>query len=207
MGAFPTSDMLGHKILKDRVFNALDSCQESQGVDFKESAPWDNLKWRLVKTALAMGNLRDGGLIVIGASERNEKWELTGITPEHIATYDVDVIINFINSFSSPYLNIDIVLIKYRDGNEYLSLQVNEFNDTPIICKKNGGGGLVEGGIYIRPPGMAQTTKVMNATQMHDLLELAAEKRARRILEVSRRVGLVAMETSSKLFDDELGGL
>jgi hypothetical protein len=47
----------------------------------------------------------------------------------------------------------------------------------------------------------------MNASQMHDLLELAAEKRARRILEVSRRVGLVPEETAAKRFEKELGGL
>jgi predicted HTH transcriptional regulator len=207
MGAFPTSDMPGHKRLHDRVFNALDCCQESQGIDFKESAFWDVLKWRLIKTALAMGNLRDGGIIIIGVSERGGTWELTGIKPEHLATYDVDVLISTINAYSSPHIDIDIVLVEYRNGNKFLSFQVNEFSDTPIICKKNGDGGLIEGGIYVRPPGMARTTRVMNAMQMHDLLELAAEKRARHILEASRRVGLVPSDTFSKRFEDELEGL
>ncbi len=79
MGAIPTSDMPGHAKLHERVLNALDRCQESKGVDFKESAPWDNLKWQLIRTAIAMGNLRDGGIIVIGASERGDSWDLTGI--------------------------------------------------------------------------------------------------------------------------------
>jgi hypothetical protein len=42
---------------------------------------------------------------------------------------------------------------------------------------------------------------------MQSLLELAAEKRARRILEVAHRIGLKASETSSQKFEDELGGL
>jgi len=42
---------------------------------------------------------------------------------------------------------------------------------------------------------------------MHDLLELAAEKRARRILEVAHRIGLKATDTSSKMFEDELDSL
>jgi len=78
MGAIPTSDMPGHKRLHDRVLSALDRCQEGQAIDFKESAPWESLKWRIVVTALGMGNLRDGGVIVIGASEREQIWELTG---------------------------------------------------------------------------------------------------------------------------------
>jgi len=43
--------------------------------------------------------------------------------------------------------------------------------------------------------------------QMHDLLELAAEKRARGILQISRRIGLVAKPVASEQFDQELEGL
>ena len=209
MGAIPTSDMPGHKRLHDRVFNALDRCQESQGIDFKESASWKTLKWRIICTALAMANLRDGGIIVIGASERGDTWGLTGITSEHLETFDVDDMIAAVNKYGSPHIEIDVVTVKYRNGHNFLAIQINEFSDTPIICKKNGSNdsGLVAGAVYVRPPGVAQTTRVMNAEQMRDLLELAAEKRARRILEVSRRVGLVPETTSTELFDEELEGL
>jgi hypothetical protein len=80
MMASPTSDMAGHPRLHDRVMTALNRCLESQDVDFKESAPWPDLRYRIVKTAMAMGNLRDGGIIVVGASERNATWGLTGIS-------------------------------------------------------------------------------------------------------------------------------
>ncbi len=209
MGAIPTSDMPGYRRLHERVFNALDRCQETQGIDFKESAPWDSLKWRIITTSLGMGNLRDGGIIVIGASERGKIWELNGITDEHLATYDPDVIIDVVNKYSSPNVELDIVLAKYKNDRDFLSIQINEFKDTPIVCKKNGpsGGGITEGAVYVRPPGVAKTTRVMNSSQMHDLLELAAEKRARRMLEVSRRIGLVSIPTSTERFDEELEGL
>ena len=108
MGAIPTSDMPGHRRLHEKVFSALDRCQETQGIDFKESASWNTLRWRLVRTLLAMGNLRDGGIIVIGASERGDTWDLTGITSEDLATYDVDVIIDTVNKYSSPPISIDM---------------------------------------------------------------------------------------------------
>jgi hypothetical protein len=209
MGAIPTSDMPGYRRLHERVFNALDRCQETQGIDFKESAPWNSLKWRIITTSLGMGNLRDGGIIVIGASERGQTWELTGITDEHLATYDPDVIIDVVNKYSSPNVEMDIVLTKYKNDRDFLSIQINEFKDAPIVCKKNGprGGGITEGAVYVRPPGVARTTRVMNSSQMYDLLELAAEKRARRMLEVSRRIGLVSIPTSTERFDEELEGL
>jgi hypothetical protein len=209
MGAIPTSDMLGHKQLHERVVNTLDRCQESQGIDFKESEPWESLKWRIVHTSLAMGNLRDGGIIIIGASERETTWELTGIKSEHLQTYDVDTIIDFSNKYASPIVDLDIVIVKYRNGIDFLAIQIREFNDTPIVCKKNGPDGkkILAGAVYVRTPGIAKTTKVMKASQMHDLLELAAEKRARRILEVSRRIGLEPRQTASEYFDKELEGL
>jgi predicted HTH transcriptional regulator len=208
MGAIPTSDMPGHRQIHERAVNALDRCQESQGIDFKESAPWESLKWKIICTALAMGNLRDGGIIVIGASERGQTWELTGIGPDHLETYTVDIIIDVINKYASPNLDLDIVRVP-RNGIEFLAIQIREFSDTPIVCKNNGpqGKSIVEGAVYVRPPGIAKTTRVMKASQMHDLLELAAEKRARRILEVSRRIGLEPRPIAKEYFDEELEGL
>jgi len=214
MSSIPTSDMPGHKKLHEQVINALDRCIEDQGIDFKESEPWETLKWRIIKTSLGMGNLRDGGIIIIGASERNQTWDLTGIMPEHLKTYKVDTIIDVTNKYASPYVKLDICLVKYRNGYTFLAIYVKEFVDTPIVCKKDGntGEGIIEGAVYIRPPGMAKTTRVMHALQMHDLLELAAEKRARNILEVSSRIGLIVkpIETNKRAierFEDELGGL
>ena len=78
--AIPTSDKPGHRALHERVLAALDTCVESQRVDFKESAPWDALRYKIIRTAMAMANLRDGRLLVIGVGERGPEWDLTGIS-------------------------------------------------------------------------------------------------------------------------------
>lgn len=205
MGAFPTSDKPGHKKLHERVMLALDTCQEYQDVDFKESQPWTELQWRIIKTALAMANLRDGGIIVIGVSERDQEWGLDGISDKDLETYDVDRIIDKINSFASPHLQTDIVIAKHQNV-PYIAIQLHEFSDSPVVCQKNGNCGLAEGAIYVRPPGKARTTKVMNAIQMQDLLQLAAEKCARRIIEVGKTVGLEPKQSATQSFDKELEG-
>ncbi len=199
--------MPGHKRVHQRAVGALETCQESQGVDFKESAAWEVLKWKVIKTVLGMGNLRDGGIIIVGVSERGKSWKLEGISPADLETYDVDVVSDQIHSYISPHAKIDIVTVEHINGKPFLVIQVEEFSETPLVCKKNGPEGLAEGTIFIRPPGMAKTTKVINASQMQDLLELATEKRARRLLEVSKRVGLVPKESASELFDKELEGI
>ncbi len=134
MGALPTSDMPGHKQLHDKVFSALHRCQESQRIEFKESAPWESLKWKIIRTALAMANLRDGGIIVIGPSERGNTWDLsTGITNEHLKSYDIDTVLDCINNYASPYIELEMVVVKYKNEKEFLAIQVSEFVDTPIV--------------------------------------------------------------------------
>ena len=96
------------------------------------------------------------------------------------------------------------------EESEFLAIQVREFEDTPCVCKRNGtdeSDSFRQGDVFIRPPGKAQTKRVSTATEMHDLLELAAEKRARRLIERSHRIGLGPVETRTAPFDDELEGL
>jgi hypothetical protein len=156
-----------------------------------------------------MGNLRDGGIIIIGASERQKKWTLTGMSSAVLNTYDPDIVINHVNAYVSLHVDLDVVSVEYQPGKIFLAIRAQEFGATPLVCKKNGPNGtdLLEGAVYIRTPGMARTTRVTNASQMHDLLELAAEKRARRILETFRRIGLEPTVTTADLFDKELGDL
>lgn len=200
----PTSDLPGHQALRDRVYSALDTCVETQGVEFKESAPWKMLQSKIVRTALAMANLRDGGVIIIGVSQREGMWDLRGIADEHLQTYDADTVAALVDQFASPHVTIHLVLVQ-RDGRNFLALEVNEFTNTPIVCRKDAAD-LRQGAIYVRQPGHPRTSEVRTAEELHHLLELAAEKRARRILETARRVGL-QVSASARPFDDELEGL
>jgi len=210
MCAIPTSDMPGHLQLHDRVCSALDRCQESQAIEFKESTAWESSKLRIIRTILAMGNLRDGGVIIIGASEREDTWELTGITDEHLATYDFDDITDAVNTYASPPMQIEIVLVTYRSDRRFLAFQVKEFESLPYICKNNAPNGnrlLRKGEVYIRPPGKPQTKIITDAQEMTDLVELAAEKRARSIISTSRRIGFIPSPEDNQYFDRELEDL
>lgn len=188
---------------------ALGRCQESEDIDFKESANWDSLKWRITHAALGMGNLRDGGIIIVGVSERGDAWALTGVAPDHLATYEPDNVAAHVSAYISPYVDLDTVTVEHSDGNMYLAIYVREFRDTPLVCRKNGPDGtrILEGRVYVRLPAPARTTVITHAAQMHDLLELAAEKRARRLLEVGQRIGLRPQGDDAQRYSDELGGL
>ena len=203
MPAIPTSDLPGHAPLHARVAAALDRCQESRDVEFKESASWSDLRLKIVKTAMAMANLRDGGVIIIGASERDDTWSLDGITTDDLSTYDPDNIIAAVNKHASPDVELSVVRVTHTNGNVFLAIEIEQFAATPIVCKKTYDGAMRVGDIYHRPTGQPRTSRVTDARELNDLLDLAAEKRAMRIIRTAKRVGLEAKDTDAESYAAE----
>jgi predicted HTH transcriptional regulator len=206
MTAPPSSELPGHKRLAERANVALDTCVETQAVEFKASQPWKTLMWGIIKTACAMGNLRDGGIIVIGVSQREDAWEPTGMTEADTKTYDVDKIVDQVNAYVSPQVDLTIVTHKKEDKT-FLVIHVAQFRDTPLVCKKDHGKDLSAGTLYIRPPGKPETRTVLHATEMQELLELAVEIRTRKFLEGLERLKLLPGSTEQERFKQELEGL
>lgn len=209
--ALPTTNMSGYTDLKNRISLALGRCQEQPWLDFKESQPWPVLQWKLLKTMMGMANLRDGGLILVGVSERDNTWEPTSIQDDHLGTFDYDDIVDQLNKYASPQVVVDMVIHKNEDGVRFLAINVHQFKDFPVVCQNNSPDSvkpkdrLASGEIYIRPTtGKPQTVKITDARSLNDLLELAAEFRARRMLEVGSRVGLVPGESAASRYDAEL---
>ena len=189
MASIPRTDTPGYRQLHERVGNALDRLQEAPDIEFKESAPWDTLKWKIIKTALAMGNLRDGGILIVGVAERAGQEQRTGITQTDLETYDRDNIADQFERFS-PDIEFTLVQVPYRD-NTYLVFEFKEFREIPLVCKRRAGEGLEAGAVYVRPrEGRPRSTKVTDAAQMRELLDLAGDKAARRIIERGTRAGL-----------------
>jgi hypothetical protein len=183
---------------------ALERCRESQAVEFKEATDWSSIKHRTIRTVMAMSNLRDGGVVIVGVSEAGDSWDLTGMADAQLGTYDVDDITDGINRYASPPIEPEVVIVLH-DDKKFLAIQVPEFSESPCVCKRTDNDGqraFYEGAVYVRPAGKAQTTRVTRAEDMSDLLELAAEKRARGMIETGHRIGMVVAADSH--FDDEL---
>ena len=209
--ALPTTEMSGYTDLRARISLALGRCQEQPWLDFKESQPWLVLQWRLLKTIMGMANLRDGGLILIGVCERAATWTLTGIEDAHLATFDYDDIVDKLSKYASPQVQVNVV-IHDEDKKRYLAIHVYQSQESPVICRNSSPVSVVNpkerieaGNIYVRPTlGKPQTVRVTDAGQLHDLLELAAEFRARKMLQIGSRVGLVPAETAISNYNSEL---
>ena len=196
MASIPRTDTPGYRQLHERVENALDRLQEAPAIEFKESAPWKTLRWKIIKTALAMGNLRDGGILIVGVSQRASQQPLAGISETDLVTYDRDNIADQFERFS-PDIEFTLVQVPYRQ-NTYLVFEFQEAREIPLECKR-AGEGLEVGAVYVRPRGgRPRNTKVTDAAQMRALLELAVEKAS------GTGDGPPAV---TELFDRELEGL
>jgi predicted HTH transcriptional regulator len=211
MGAIPSSDLDGHESIKERVNAALSLLAESRSVEFKGPEKWETLGPGLAKDVLAISNIRDGGIIIIGVEKTGQ---ICGLSKEQLETYDTDVMIDFINKYASPSIAIDIVTHKYQtegiSERILLIIQIHEFEELPIICKKGNSGELKQAGVYFRPIGKPESRLIREESEMKELLEIALEKKLKKWLVQQKRIGLNLEQTGQSNkdeFEEELGGL
>jgi len=136
MGALPETSLDGYEALKRRAEGLLSRLQEVSSVDFKKAITWDEIKHDIVKDILAMSNLRDGGIIIIGVEERNGKWNSTGLSEEQLGTYNPDDMLDHINKYASPAITFDVVKHTNNEGLCYLVLQMHEFDEKPMVVDR-----------------------------------------------------------------------
>ncbi len=163
--------------------------RETREVEYKRSVPWDKIKNRIAKTALGMANLRGGGTIVVGMEEgKGGSFTPTGISKDAASTFNEDDITAYINRFADPYVRIELHRFT-SDETDFLAIVVHEFDDIPIVCKRDAASELRQGAIYARSRRMPETTEVRSQTEMREIITAASEKGARRLLQTIEDVG------------------
>ena len=98
---------------------------------------------------MGMANIRDGGTIIIGVRKKNDNYILEGIRKEHRATYDSDNIQAWVNTYADPYVRLGLHDVEF-EGKQFLAIVIHEFDEIPVVCKRNYGSSLHQGKIYNR---------------------------------------------------------
>jgi hypothetical protein len=204
MASLPDGDTQSYARLKNRAVTALDFNDEQPGIEFKRSQTWQNLWIALTKTSMAMSNLRDGGIIIVGRPDDNSP---DGMTSNDLVTYDPDTIRDKIDEFASPGVGMTIVRITHN-GNTFLVIEVTEFTEVPIVCRKTYNRDLEDGAFYILPlAGRPCTRRVRSADEMRDIFNRTVQKGLRRFHESAQAAGYVPAQSSVDSYRKELGGL
>ena len=183
--------------------------QEERWLEYKPPADWHDMKHHVVRCCLAMANKRNGGFLIIGLKERDNRFEQIGLTDEQSATYNADEIRDHVNSYAEPYVELDADTPSV-DGKTYVGIKIYEFSETPVICKKvleKGGkpwvhpGQMLSRTLGVRP----RSAPVTRAADIREIIDHSLIKAASRC----KSIEAVTLETQKDEsdFDDQLGGL
>ncbi len=185
--------------------------REGRSLESKRSMPWKDaeFKAKIVKSVLAFSNVRDGGRIIIGVERQDDgtpKW--VGVCPEDLATYDEDAVAAHVAEFADPYAKVRLER-QPDDGTIYIIIQVDEFDDVPVVCRKDGREKLRRGAMYTRSHRIPESVEVPSQTEMREILDMATEKGIRKYFEMQERIGIPIIPTVSDAdrFEAQLKGL
>lgn len=146
---------------------------------------------RVVRSALGMANHEGGGFIVIGVEERADgTFDLVGVPAVNLATWNHDDVSAMINGVADPHISIETDIVA-SDGRTFVVITIREFVDVPVVCRVNGPALPGERQIHRKDACYARSRRkpetieaITDPTTWRTLMDLAANKNARRILNV-----------------------
>jgi predicted HTH transcriptional regulator len=177
----------------------MEANREGRGLEYKAGQPWDSLKLKITKTALAMANMRGGGHIVVGVAESSGgEFAAEGVTEEIAVTYSQDGVQAFVNIYAEPHIVVEVHKPTYQDK-VFVVIVVEEFSTVPVICKQtHDAEKLRQGAVYVRATRMIETSEVSTAEEMRAIIEMAVETRLTEMVAQLGRVGILdALQSAS----------
>jgi predicted HTH transcriptional regulator len=161
---------------------------ELKGPGLRTNSP---LFVKVARAALSMGNMRDGGQIVIGIDDTDIQAMKPGLDAQQLASWlAYDDVGRGLAEYANPPLEFDIVEMTLSSGATVVVLNVHEFADMPHLCGKLHDGVLRPGALYVRSRKMPETAEVASLVEMREVLDLATEKALRAYVSIGERAGV-----------------
>lgn len=147
---------------------------------------------KVARAAIAMGNLRDGGLICLGIDDTQMAAMQPGLDSSQLAEWsDFDKVSDALRRYIDPPVEFSLLPLKLSNGVEVVVIKVEEFETVPHVCKRTFPGELQDGMTYVRPRGKPESVPVPTSTEMRELLDLAITKGVREFI---RRAGAAGIQ-------------
>ena len=183
-------------LTKEELEAALSAGYELRGLEAKGpgSRTDSHLFAKVARAALSLGNIRDGGHVVIGLADDALAEMEPGLTDEQLDSWlAYDDVARKLAEYADPPLRFDVSGLDLSNSCRVALIQVMEFSDIPHICGKGYDTVLRRGAVYVRPRKVPETSEVADSVEMRELLELATEKALRRFVETAARAGLTVL--------------
>ena len=184
---------------------------ESKSLDYKGPMSWDTKDKKsccdLVKDILAIANT-EGGYVVIGVAEKDEGFELVGVTSEQAGTYESTELCQFIQKYSDPPINVRVQKVSHK-GKNLVILEIPRFKDTPHICQKDFPEALIDRTLYVRTDNN-ESAPIKSSSDFRALIESAIRNRTDSLLTSFRAIltssssSTDAIQTSEHQFESQI---
>jgi hypothetical protein len=150
-----------------------------------------HLMAKVIRASLSMGNLRDGGHVVIGIDDNDPAALLPGLSEAELDTWlAYDDVARKMAEYADPPLRFDVARMELSSSAEVVVIQVFEFADIPHLCAREYQDVLRKGALYVRPRKVPETSEVASSLEMRDVIHLATEKALRAYVETAQLAGI-----------------
>jgi hypothetical protein len=107
---------------------------------------------KVVRAALAMGNLPDGGRVCIGIDNKKMAAMQPGLDATQFAEWSsFDAVTGAFTEYADPPLQLAVWPMSLSSGVQVVVIDVEEFRDIPHFCRRDYPGLLRRGALYVAP--------------------------------------------------------
>ncbi len=185
---------------------------EERNLEYKGPLAWNdaNIKGKLCKSIMAMANMRDGGDLVIGVREKPKgHFTPVGLTTADADTFSQDEVAAFVSEYAAPFVEFTLRRVTH-EKKKFVVMQVQEFLELPVVCRKDGPADLRRGAFYTRTRRIYETARVSSEAEMREIIDLSAEKSIRTLIKRGQLASLQATapaDADAQKFAKQLGKL
>lgn len=169
-------------VSRDELQDALTFGHESRSFEVKGPGNLSDSAYcaKVARAVMAMGNLRDGGLVCLGIDETLMPQMLPGLDADQFTAWsDFDDVTDKMARYSDPPVSFKVHPLDLTSGAQVVVLDVTEFDHVPHVCKRDSQRDLQKGMTYVRPRGKPESVPVPSSSEMRELLDLATTKGVR----------------------------
>lgn len=183
----------------DDLETLLQAQEESPSLEFKASMPWDVRS--LAKDLLAMANVQDGGVIVIGVED--ETWLRKGIETQHRDSYNVQTMRDQMAAYADPHIQFTSGIVRDRADMEFIVIEIRPFDEVPVICCKDSSDTRAGTMYYRSAERRTASAAVSNSYDLRTIIDRATVK----MMQKRRAQGYTVQGGGRQELDEELGDL
>ncbi len=146
---------------------------------------------KVARAVLGLGNLRDGGHVILGIGDVDPAAMGPGLDADDIASWlAYDDVARKLATYADPPVRFAVAERVLSSGAIVAVLEVFEFDDIPHFCAKDYPPALRKGALYVRPRKVPETSEIASSVEMREILDLATEKALRAFVERAQRAGV-----------------